>query len=264
MKDIDSLKDEVDRHWYTLLIVAILAYVSFGIFHGMAVHRPEFMVYYILCSSVSFSVGTICKRFLPHNKNVPPRMFTFACILGLVNTGYLASVSGFTPLDFIFCFLLAVGSLELTWMMPRRYIVLNYLSAFIFAGAIVFFAAPILPTKFYVLIALGIYFAWKAVNTTLQSNVYHSYADHSKMSAFRGTIISLTHHFNNISTVILGYLGTEDRNSEADRELDIALSQLVHLIDEVGKIETFQEEVYLGKETMLHIPNQNRRSDIAA
>lgn len=244
------------RQWIYLHIAGQVLYTCFGIFHCIVTQRNEYIPYYLITSSSLVLLGYLYKKSVKFKVEVPARVFNLTTFIVILNSLYISIQGGFTVSDWICILILIFGTIQFSWLMPRRYFALLFTIAMVFL--LMMMVSPIFETQLSKLLYIPVFcfVTWQAINTKFQNDALKAQVEFEKLTAFKATVTGLNHNFNNLSGIILTCINRRKKSNDLDEVesvLHTNLKKLLKLINKVSNLTDYKEETYIGDSKMVSL-----------
>lgn len=154
--------------------------------------------------------------------------------------------------------LVAVVDAGLVMVRPAR--LANYAGLGFSLLAVLLFSPEIRDVKFFGPMILLL--AWKVLVNFYFGQVLEAQLKAKQLQAFRATVVTLNHEFNNVAAIVAGLLhkiNPERAHQISIEESDLAmldrnLHRLVRLIKQFRSLKAYEEIEYLGEVKMVELP----------
>jgi len=235
-----------------LMLVAAPIYTLFGacLLYGFGGQKADYFRYFvILCVHLSLAALLFLKQL--KNKNILPSVFgLIGNILAVANTLFQPLEYCSNPSYFLSVVIICASAIETSVFLERKIAYLNI------AGIItLFFAQAIRAPSLHELAILGpliAFLLWECIMEVKIIEVLAEVIRARELNAYRSTIVTLNHEFNNANAACLLLLEHMEQQQsglpslEMRAQLKMSLERVSGLIKRVSKLRELKQVPYVS------------------
>lgn len=247
--------NQKNRYLFLAQIIATVLYGLYGSIYLISTGKGSLWWAYAGSGLFSLLLGYL----LLEKFNFPALAIVSSIFILLLNTHLVASTGPFTDLEMLFSVVLLFGTMEFTSLLERPYAFLIFGICIVFSIITFSKVAPLTSLDSVLLFPFYLLFIWRTVACYFHRKAFEAQLKLGKMNAYKSTIITLNHEFNNVGMILISRFKLAEKlcscklNSKNLEALSKVLKRFTGLINELDANELFEEEQYLKEAKMVKI-----------
>ncbi|MCK5073115.1 MAG: hypothetical protein KAQ98_06780 [Bacteriovoracaceae bacterium] len=208
------------------------------------------MVIYLLISLILTSKNARNSKIWLNIVAISLTLFTPISVIGV------CVKFDFQIIGVIWSLMILVAVLDVIWILSEKFLAVASIVLVCMLSSVVYVALGDKMSTGFVVTWIALMF-WKYVNIYFNVRLKLNLFELKKLEAFKATVITLKHEFNNVGAVIAGIKEVDKKKHELPKEMlplfYVSVERLLDLINKIGEKDDYHEEKYVKDISMLSL-----------